>query len=59
MEEKIKALESKVTELENRIAKLEEYINEDMRYDYLRRNELCICNFNPGDYMDNVVTMDW
>lgn len=59
MEERIKALESKITELENKIAKLEDYIDEDMRSDYLRRDELAIVNLEPGDYMTDVVTMNW
>lgn len=56
---KLETLESKITELENKIAKLKDYIDEDMRSDYLRRDELAIVNLEPGDYMTDVVTMKW
>lgn len=56
---KLETLESKIAELENKIAKLEDYIDEDMRSDYLRRDELAIVNLEPGDYMTDVVTMNW
>lgn len=56
---KLETLESKITELENNIAELNNYINDAMRYDYLRRDELAIVNLEPGDYMTDVVTMNW